>query len=90
MLPSVPFILLGAWFFPQSSEHWYRRLLESGQFGPTIRIWEDIHSRIDHFQRTPIALEKPCLAGQFMSERQTKREHSSRGLVDKLDIVRIS
>lgn len=41
VLPTTPFVLLAAWFFARSSEHWHQRLLASELFGPMIRNWEE-------------------------------------------------
>lgn len=40
LLPTTPFLLLAAGCFAKSSERWYRWLLNSRTFGPTIQKWE--------------------------------------------------
>lgn len=39
ILPTVPFMLLAAYFFARSNPAWERRILEHPRFGPPIRAW---------------------------------------------------
>ena len=41
VLPTVPFMLLAAFFFARSNPAWERRILEHPRFGPPIRAWRD-------------------------------------------------
>lgn len=41
LLPTVPFMILAAYFFGRSSPAFERRLLEHRMFGPHIRAWRD-------------------------------------------------
>ena len=39
VLPTVPFLILGAFCFARSNPAWERRLLEHPRWGPAIRDW---------------------------------------------------
>jgi uncharacterized membrane protein YbaN (DUF454 family) len=39
LVPTVPLMLLAAFFFARSSPAWERRLLEDPRFGPHIHAW---------------------------------------------------
>ncbi|MDO6416676.1 YbaN family protein [Sphingomonas sp. BIUV-7] len=41
LLPTVPFMLLAAFFFARSNPAWERRLIEHPQFGPHILAWRE-------------------------------------------------
>jgi hypothetical protein len=41
ILPTVPFMLLAAFFFARSNPAWERRILEHPHFGPPIRAWRE-------------------------------------------------
>ncbi|MGB0496709.1 MAG: YbaN family protein [Rubricella sp.] len=41
LLPTVPFILLAAFFFSRSSEAWHNWLINHGIFGPMISDWNE-------------------------------------------------
>ncbi|PZU06787.1 YbaN family protein [Sphingomonas sp.] len=41
LLPTVPFMLLAAFFFARSNPEWERRLIEHPQFGPHIIAWRE-------------------------------------------------
>lgn len=41
ILPTVPFMLLAAFFFARSNPAWERRILEHPRFGPPIRAWRE-------------------------------------------------
>lgn len=41
LVPTVPFILLAAFFFARSSPRFERWLVEHEQFGPHIRAWRE-------------------------------------------------
>ncbi len=40
IFPTTPFILLAAWCFARSSEHFHQWLTNNRFFGPMIRDWE--------------------------------------------------
>jgi len=41
ILPTVPFMLLAAFFFARSNPAWERRILKHPRFGPPIRAWRE-------------------------------------------------
>ena len=41
LLPTVPFMLLAAFFFARSNPAWERRILEHPRFGPPVRAWRE-------------------------------------------------
>lgn len=41
ILPTVPFMLLAAFFFARSNPAWERRILEHPRFGPPILAWRE-------------------------------------------------
>jgi uncharacterized protein len=41
LLPTVPFMLLAAFFFARSNPAWEQRLLDDPRFGPHIRAWRE-------------------------------------------------
>ena len=41
LLPTVPFMLLAAFFFARSNPAWEKRLVEDPRFGPHIRAWRE-------------------------------------------------
>lgn len=41
ILPTVPFMLLAAFFFARSNPVWEQRILEHPRFGPPIRAWRE-------------------------------------------------
>jgi uncharacterized membrane protein YbaN (DUF454 family) len=41
VLPTVPFMLLAAFFFARSNPEWEARLLADPRFGPHIRAWRE-------------------------------------------------
>ena len=41
LLPTVPFMILAAFFFARSSPAFERRILEDPRFGPHIRAWRE-------------------------------------------------
>jgi hypothetical protein len=41
IVPTVPFMLLAAFFFARSNPAWERRILEHPRFGPPIRAWRE-------------------------------------------------
>jgi uncharacterized membrane protein YbaN (DUF454 family) len=41
ILPTVPFLLLAAFFFARSNPAWERRILEHPRFGPPVRAWRE-------------------------------------------------
>jgi uncharacterized protein len=41
LLPTVPFMLLAAYFFARSNPAWEQRLLLDPRFGPHIHAWRD-------------------------------------------------
>ncbi|QJU57079.1 YbaN family protein [Sphingomonas sp. AP4-R1] len=41
LLPTVPFMLLAAFFFARSNSEWERRLVEHPHFGPHIVAWRE-------------------------------------------------
>jgi hypothetical protein len=41
ILPTVPFMLLAAFFFARSNPAWERRILDHPNFGPPIRAWRE-------------------------------------------------
>jgi uncharacterized membrane protein YbaN (DUF454 family) len=41
LLPTVPFMLLAAFFFARSNPRWEQRLLDDPRFGPHIRAWRE-------------------------------------------------
>jgi uncharacterized protein len=41
ILPTVPFMLLAAFFFARSNPVWERRILEHPRFGPPILAWRE-------------------------------------------------
>ena len=41
LLPTVPFVILAAFFFARSSPRMEQRLLDHGQLGPHIRRWRE-------------------------------------------------
>lgn len=40
ILPTTPFILLGAWSFARSSEHFHLWLLNHRRLGPIVHAWQ--------------------------------------------------
>jgi uncharacterized membrane protein YbaN (DUF454 family) len=40
ILPTTPFILLAAWCFARSSQHFHHWLISNRFFGPMVRDWE--------------------------------------------------
>lgn len=41
LMPTVPFMLLAAFFFARSNPAWEQRLLADPRFGPHIRAWRE-------------------------------------------------
>lgn len=41
LIPTVPFMLLAAFFFARSNPRWEQRLLADPRFGPHIRAWRE-------------------------------------------------
>lgn len=41
LMPTVPFMLLAAFFFARSNPRWEQRLLTDPRFGPHIRAWRE-------------------------------------------------
>jgi len=41
ILPTVPFMLLAAFFFARSNPVWEQRILDHPRFGPPIRAWRE-------------------------------------------------
>lgn len=41
IMPTVPFLLLAAFFFARSNPRWERRLLEHPRWGPSLRNWRE-------------------------------------------------
>lgn len=41
ILPTVPFLLLAAFFFAKSHPEWAERLYNHPQYGPSLRQWRD-------------------------------------------------
>jgi uncharacterized membrane protein YbaN (DUF454 family) len=41
ILPTVPFMLLAAFFFARSNPAWERRILDHPRFGPPIVAWRE-------------------------------------------------
>lgn len=41
LMPTVPFMLLAAFFFARSNPRWEQRLLADPRFGPHIRAWRE-------------------------------------------------
>lgn len=41
IMPTVPFMLLAAFFFARSNPEWEARLLADPRFGPHIRAWRE-------------------------------------------------
>lgn len=41
LLPTVPFLLLAAFFFARSHPEWERKILEHARFGPPIQAWRE-------------------------------------------------
>jgi uncharacterized protein len=41
IMPTVPFMLLAAFFFAKSSPEWEAKLLADPRFGPHIRAWRE-------------------------------------------------
>lgn len=41
LLPTVPFLLLAAFFFARSNPEWERRILEHPTWGPQVRDWRE-------------------------------------------------
>jgi uncharacterized membrane protein YbaN (DUF454 family) len=41
VLPTVPFLLLAAFFFARSNPEWERRIVEHPRFGQSIRDWRE-------------------------------------------------
>ncbi|MGE3692003.1 MAG: YbaN family protein [Novosphingobium sp.] len=39
IMPTVPFLILAAFFFARSKPEWEQRLLDHPQYGPTLRDW---------------------------------------------------
>ena len=44
LMPTTVFLLIAAWAFSRSSEHWHRWLREHARFGEAIRAWEEHHA----------------------------------------------
>ena len=58
LLPTVPFMLLAAFFFARSSERLHNWLLSHPQFGPAITDWQDrgaINPRVKRLSTIAIA-----------------------------------
>jgi uncharacterized membrane protein YbaN (DUF454 family) len=67
ILPTVPFMLLAAFFFARGNPAWERRLLEHPRFGPPIRDWRErgaIGRRAKH--AAILALAVSAAAGLIM------------------------
>jgi len=41
ILPTVPFLLLAAFFFARGHPEWEQRLLDHPQYGPSLRDWRE-------------------------------------------------
>jgi uncharacterized protein len=41
IMPTVPFLLLGAFFFARSHPEWEQRLLDHPHYGPSLRDWRE-------------------------------------------------
>ncbi|WP_420141521.1 YbaN family protein [Sphingomonas sp.] len=41
IMPTVPFMLLAAFFFAKSNPEWEARLLADPRFGPHVRAWRE-------------------------------------------------
>ena len=41
IVPTVPFLLLAAFFFARGSPEWERKIVEHPRFGPPIRAWRE-------------------------------------------------
>lgn len=41
IMPTVPFLLLAAFFFARSNPEWERRLLDHPRYGPPLRNWRE-------------------------------------------------
>ena len=41
IMPTVPFLILAAWFFGKSNPEFERKLLEHPRFGKSIRDWRE-------------------------------------------------
>jgi uncharacterized membrane protein YbaN (DUF454 family) len=68
-MPTVPFMLLAAFFFARSNPRWEQRLLDDPRFGPHIRAWRDRRA-IGRPAKTAalIALSFSAIGGLFLLE----------------------
>lgn len=68
LLPTTVFLLIAAWAFANSSDHWHNWLLNHPRFGPLLRAWYEHHAmprRAKHVAFVALALSYAFTAYLF-------------------------